>query len=119
MNLRLIQLVIGLASTLIFLAIAFYRVQLGAVSAALAGANPVWIGAATLIYTINLALRAWRWQVTCARLRQFLSDHGAVQETSNTAPKQSATLYRGARVDSQSGQDGKPRQIAAAELAAG
>ena len=63
MNVRLIQLVIGLACTLIFLAIAFYRVQLGAVSAALAGANPVWIGAAMLIYAINLALRAWRWQV--------------------------------------------------------
>jgi hypothetical protein len=62
MKVRLIQLVIGLACTLCFLAIAFYRVQLGAVSAALAGANPVWIAAAMLIYTVNLALRAWRWQ---------------------------------------------------------
>src|SRR6267154_445448 len=63
MNVRLIQLVIGLACTLIFLAIAFDRVQLGAVSAALAGAQPVWIGAAMLSYAVNLALRAWRWQV--------------------------------------------------------
>ncbi len=62
MKLRLIQLVIGLACTLCFLAIAFYRVQLGAVSAALAGANPAWIAAAMLIYAANLALRAWRWQ---------------------------------------------------------
>ena len=59
---RLIQLVIGLACTLFFLGIAFYRVQLGAVSAALAAANPAWIVAAMLIYAVNLALRAWRWQ---------------------------------------------------------
>jgi glycosyltransferase 2 family protein len=47
----------------LFLAIAFYRVQLGAVSAALAGANPVWVAAAMLIYAANLTIRAWRWQV--------------------------------------------------------
>ena len=60
---RAIQLAVGLICTLIFLGIAFYRVQLGAVSAALASANPVWIGAAMLIYAVNLALRAWRWQI--------------------------------------------------------
>jgi uncharacterized protein (TIRG00374 family) len=63
MNARLIQLVIGLASTLFFLAVAFYRVELGAVRAALSSANPFWIGAGMLIYAINLTLRAWRWQV--------------------------------------------------------
>ena len=63
MNLRVIQVTVGLACTLIFLAIAFYRVQLGAVSTALAGANPVWIVAAMLVYSVNLVLRAWRWQV--------------------------------------------------------
>src|SRR5580692_10631100 len=63
MKVRLIQLVIGLACTLFFLAIAFYRVQLGAVSAALAGANPLWVGVAMLIYAANLTIRAWRWQV--------------------------------------------------------
>jgi len=63
MNLRVIQVTFGLACTLIFLAIAFYRVQLGAVSTALAGANPVWIVAAMLVYSVNLVLRAWRWQV--------------------------------------------------------
>ena len=63
MKVRLIQLAIGLACTLFFLAIAFYRVQLGAVSAALAGANPLWIGAAMLIYAANLTIRAWRWQI--------------------------------------------------------
>ncbi len=63
MKVRLIQLVIGLACTLFFLAIAFYRVQLGAVTAALAGADPFWVAAAMLVYTLNLAVRAWRWQV--------------------------------------------------------
>ena len=63
MKVRLIQLVIGLACTLFFLAIAFYRVQLGAVSAALAGADPFWVAAAMLVYALNLAVRAWRWQV--------------------------------------------------------
>jgi hypothetical protein len=63
MKVPLIQLLIGLACTLFFLAIAFYRVQLGAVSAALAGADPFWVAAAMLIYALNLAVRAWRWQV--------------------------------------------------------
>lgn len=63
MKVRLIQIVIGLACTLFFLVIAFYRVQLGAVSAALAGANPLWVAAAMLIYAANLTIRAWRWQV--------------------------------------------------------
>jgi hypothetical protein len=63
MKVRPIQLVIGLACTMFFLAIAFYRVQLGAVSAALARADPLWAAAAMLIYAVNLALRAWRWQV--------------------------------------------------------
>src|ERR1700732_2924085 len=63
MKVRLIQLVIGLACTVLFLAIAFYRVQLGAVSAALAGGHPVWVAAAMLIYAANLAIRAWRWQI--------------------------------------------------------
>jgi hypothetical protein len=62
-NLRVIQVAIGLACTLVFLAIALYRVQLGAVSTALASANPVWIVAAMLTYAVNLALRTWRWQV--------------------------------------------------------
>src|SRR5436305_11123158 len=63
MNLRVLQIAVGLACTLFFLAIAFYRVQLGAVSAALAGANPLWVVAAMLIYAVDLAIRAWRWQV--------------------------------------------------------
>src|SRR5712671_2861941 len=63
MNLRVFQVAVGLACTLFFLTIAFYRVQLGAVSAALAGANLLWAAAAMLIYAGNLALRAWRWQV--------------------------------------------------------
>ena len=63
MNARVLQIAIGLACTLFFLALALYRVELGAVSAALAAANPLWIGAAILIYAGNLTLRAWRWQI--------------------------------------------------------
>jgi glycosyltransferase 2 family protein len=63
MNLRVFEVAVGLACTLFFLAVAFYRVQLGAVSAALAGANPIWVTAAMLIYAANLTIRAWRWQV--------------------------------------------------------
>src|SRR5436190_3558025 len=63
MNLRVLQIAVGLACTLFFLPIAFYRVQLGADSAALAGANPLWVAAAMLIYAVDLAIRAWRWQV--------------------------------------------------------
>jgi uncharacterized protein (TIRG00374 family) len=63
MNARVFQIAIGLACTLFFLALALYRVELGAVSAALAAANPLWIGAAIVIYAGNLTLRAWRWQV--------------------------------------------------------
>src|SRR5260370_6515325 len=63
MKVRLVQLIIGLACTLLFLAIAFYRVQLGAVSAALAGANPLWVAAAMLIYAAIVTIRAWQWQV--------------------------------------------------------
>jgi len=62
-NVRLLQIAAGLGCTLFFLALALYRVQLGAVGAALASADPLWIGAAMLIYAGNLALRAWRWRV--------------------------------------------------------
>src|SRR5205085_12540901 len=37
--------------------------QLGAVSAALAGADPRWVAAAMLVYAANLGVRGWRWQV--------------------------------------------------------
>jgi glycosyltransferase 2 family protein len=63
MNARAIQLVIGLLCTLFFLALALYRVQLGAVTAALAEANLLWIGVAVLLYSVNLALRSWRWKL--------------------------------------------------------
>jgi glycosyltransferase 2 family protein len=63
MNARLIQLAVGLVCTLFFLALALYRVQLGAVRTALANADLGWIAAAILVYAGNLGLRAWRWQV--------------------------------------------------------
>jgi uncharacterized protein (TIRG00374 family) len=63
MNVRIVQVVVGLACAVVFLALAFYRVQPGSVAAALANANPIWVGAAILCYAVNLSLRAWRWQI--------------------------------------------------------
>jgi len=63
MNIRTIQIVVGLACTLFFLALALYRVPLEAVGVAIASANPIWIGAAMSAYAVNLSLRAWRWQI--------------------------------------------------------
>jgi uncharacterized membrane protein YbhN (UPF0104 family) len=58
MNVRIVQIV----CTFFFLAVALYRVQLGAVGEALTHANPAWIGAAILTYALNLSRRAKRWQ---------------------------------------------------------
>ena len=63
MNIRLVQIFVGLACTLFFMALALYRVPLGAVGATIASANPMWIGAAMSVYAVNLSLRAWRWQI--------------------------------------------------------
>ena len=63
MNVRIVQIVIGLACTFFFLAVALYRVQLGAVGEALTHANPAWIGAAILTYALNLSPRAKRWRM--------------------------------------------------------
>jgi len=63
MNLRIMQTVIGLTCTVVFLTLALYSVPLGQVGSAIAGADPVWIGAALLAYAANLALRTWRWKV--------------------------------------------------------
>ena len=66
MNIRLVQIFVGLACTLFFMALALYRVPLGAVGATIASANPMWIGAALSVYAVNLSLRAWRWQIILA-----------------------------------------------------
>jgi len=63
MNIRIIQIVVGLACTLFFMALALYRVPLEAVGAAIASANPIFIVAAMSVYAVNLSLRAWRWQI--------------------------------------------------------
>ena len=63
MNIRTIQIVVGLACTLFFLALALYRVPLEAVGATIASANPICIAAAMSVYAVNLSLRAWRWQI--------------------------------------------------------
>jgi uncharacterized membrane protein YbhN (UPF0104 family) len=63
MNVRLLQFSFGLACALFFLALACYRAPLAAVGAILARTEPFWLGAALFTYAVNLALRAWRWQV--------------------------------------------------------
>ena len=63
MKIRIIQIVVGLACTLFFLALALYRVPLEAVGATIASANPICIAAAMSVYAVNLSLRAWRWQI--------------------------------------------------------
>ena len=63
MSVRIIQIVVGLVCTFFFLVLALYRVQFGAVSAALANAHPTWIAAAIMAYAANLSLRARRWQI--------------------------------------------------------
>jgi uncharacterized membrane protein YbhN (UPF0104 family) len=63
MSVRIIQIIVGLVCTFFFFAFALYQVRLGAVSAALANADPTWIAAAIMAYAANLALRAWRWQM--------------------------------------------------------
>jgi uncharacterized protein (TIRG00374 family) len=63
MKVRAIQITIGLGCALFFLALALYRVPLADVGSALAGADPIWIGAAIVVYAVNLSLRVWRWQI--------------------------------------------------------
>jgi glycosyltransferase 2 family protein len=60
---RNFQLLAGLACTLVFLAFALSRVPLSAVRAAVINAQLDWVAAAILVYAVNLALRAWRWQM--------------------------------------------------------
>jgi glycosyltransferase 2 family protein len=63
MGVRIIQIALGLACTVLFLALALYRVRFGAISGALANADPTWIAAAIMAYAANLSLRARRWQI--------------------------------------------------------
>jgi glycosyltransferase 2 family protein len=63
MKVRIIHIIIGVVSTLFFLALALYRAELGSVGATLAHANPTWIGAAIVAYAANLSLRTMRWQI--------------------------------------------------------
>src|SRR5262245_18402575 len=63
MNIRVFQVIVGLACTVSFMIFALYRVPLGSVGAALANANPMWIGAAIIAYAINLPHRTRRWQI--------------------------------------------------------
>ena len=63
MNVRIIQIIVGLTGAFFFLVLAFYHVPKDAVGAILASADPIWVGAAMLVYVANLSLRARRWQV--------------------------------------------------------
>jgi glycosyltransferase 2 family protein len=63
MNSRLLQLSIGLACAVFFLALAFYRAPLGSVAAVLAHTSPWWLAPAICAYALDLALRASRWRI--------------------------------------------------------
>ncbi len=63
MKFRVTQIIIGLACTFFFLALALYRVQLPSVGSALAHANLTSIEAAIVVYAVNLSLRTRRWQL--------------------------------------------------------
>jgi hypothetical protein len=71
MKVRIVHIIIGVASTLFFLALALYRVQLGSVGTTLAHANPTWIGAAVVAYAANLSLARCDGRSYCALLRQY------------------------------------------------
>jgi glycosyltransferase 2 family protein len=58
-----IQIAAGLICTLFFLWLALHHVPSGAVTSIVASAEPRWLAAAILCYWVNLALRAWRWQI--------------------------------------------------------
>jgi glycosyltransferase 2 family protein len=62
-NSRAIQILAGLACAFFFLALAPYRAPLAAIGSTLAHAKLMWLGAALSAYAVNLALRAWRWQI--------------------------------------------------------
>jgi glycosyltransferase 2 family protein len=60
---RVVQIIVGLTCAGVFLGIALYRVPIDAVVAALAHTSPAWLSAALFVYAVNLASRAWRWQM--------------------------------------------------------
>ena len=63
MTARIIQITAGLGCTFFFLVLALSHVPKDAIGASLATADPIWLGAAMLVYAAELSLRAWRWQI--------------------------------------------------------
>jgi glycosyltransferase 2 family protein len=63
MTTRLVSMVLGIICTIFFLALALYRVPLATVAALLARVDFYYIGLAFIAYGVDLALRAWRWQI--------------------------------------------------------
>jgi glycosyltransferase 2 family protein len=60
---RIIQITTGLGCAFFFLTLAVSHVPKDAVGPILATVDPIWIGAAMLVYAADLSLRAWRWQI--------------------------------------------------------
>jgi uncharacterized membrane protein YbhN (UPF0104 family) len=60
---RIVQITAGLGCAVFFLALALSRAPKNAIGASLATADPIWIGAAMLVYAVDLPLRARRWQI--------------------------------------------------------
>jgi glycosyltransferase 2 family protein len=71
MTTRLVQMVLGIICTIFFLGLALYRAPLGSVAALLAHADLFYIGLAFIVYAVDLALRAWRWQIILRPLVPF------------------------------------------------
>jgi uncharacterized membrane protein YbhN (UPF0104 family) len=86
MKLRIIQIVLGLACTLLFLTLALYRVPVESVGSAMAKANLIWIGAAIFVYMVNLALRAWRWKITIQSVSAILCVGDPLSDRGDGAP---------------------------------
>jgi glycosyltransferase 2 family protein len=59
---RIIRIIVALAGSFFFLALAVHDLPTDAVGASLFSADPLWIGTAMLLYAANLSIRARRWQ---------------------------------------------------------
>jgi glycosyltransferase 2 family protein len=71
MTTRLVQMVLGIICTIFFLALTLYRVPLGSVAALLSHVDLYYVGLAFILYGVDLALRAWRWQIILRPLVPF------------------------------------------------
>ncbi|MBK8985673.1 MAG: flippase-like domain-containing protein [Chloroflexi bacterium] len=65
------QFGLGLLISFVFLWLALRNLHLGEVVANLRGANYIWLLPTVLAYFVTIGLRAWRWQVVIAPVKQI------------------------------------------------